>query len=124
MRLQLYQWEEAVNGEWVINGDLPDDFDQNSMLITYQTGKGGDHLVPVMFPSETIQAMKYLTDQKVRSEAGVHKNNTYIFPSTQNSQGHASGWHSINCMLKRLNLKGAINATRNRHRVASLLAKL
>ena len=37
---------------------------------------------------------------------------------------HASGWHCINDILKRISLEGAINTTRNRHRVASLLAKL
>ena len=124
VRLQLYQWHEAINGEWVIKEDLPDDFNVDSMLITYQTGKGDNHLVPVIFPPETIQAMKYLTDESIRAEAGVHKDNTYIFASTQKSRSHASGWHSINDILKRLSLKGAINATKNRHRVASLLAKL
>nr|XP_047142840.1 uncharacterized protein LOC124817088 [Hydra vulgaris] len=124
VRLQIYQWTEAVNGEWVIEGDLPKDFDHSTMLITYQTGKGGNHLVPLIFPLETIKAIEYLTNKKVRLEGEIHKENEYIFASTQNSLGHASGWHCINDILKRLNLKGAINATKNKHRVASLLAKL
>ena len=124
VRLQIYQWLEAVNGEWVQQQDLPEDFDMKSMLITYQTGKGADHLVPVIFPYETIACMKYLTDETIRQDAGVHKDNPYIFASTQKSQSHASGWHCINDILKRLCLKGALNATKNRHRVASLLAKL
>ena len=124
VRLELYQWQEAIDGEWVAKEDLPDDFDQTSMLITYQTGKGGDHLVPVIFPGDTIAGMKYITNPNIRLEAGVNLRNNYVFPSTQNSLGHASGWHAINDILLRLNKKGAINATRNRHRVASLLAKL
>ena len=124
VRLQLYQWEEAVSGEWVDKEDMPDEFNMSTMLITFQTGKGSDHLVPVMFPPECIKAMRYLTSKEVRRDAGVHENNPYIFASTQNSQSHASGWHCINYILKRLCLKGAINATRNRHRVASILAKL
>ena len=48
--LELYQREEAIDGKWMAKENLPDDFDQTSMLITYQTGKGGDHLVPVIFP--------------------------------------------------------------------------
>ena len=40
------------------------------------------------------------------------------------SEGHVDGWHCINNILTRLSLKGVINATKNRHRVASLLAKL
>ena len=35
----------------------------------------------------------------------------------------ASGSHCINEILKQLNQKGTIDATKNRHRVASLLAK-
>lgn len=64
-RLQIYQWHEAVNGKWIIKEDLPDEFDEHSILITYQTGKGADHLMPKIFTSETIQAMKYLTDEQI-----------------------------------------------------------
>ena len=123
VRLELYQWQEAIDGEWIAKEDLPDNFDQTSMLITYHTGKGGDHLVPVIFPGDTIAGMKYVTNPNIRLEAGVNLRNNYIFPSTQNSLGHASGWLEVNDILLRLNKKGAINATRNRHRVASLLAK-
>jgi len=83
VRLQLYQWIEAITGEWVSKGDLPEDFEKDSMLITYQTGKGTDHLVPVIFPQECIKAMKYLTDKSVRLETGVHPENPYIFAPTQ-----------------------------------------
>ena len=124
VRLQLYQWQEALNGEWVDQTDLPDEFNLETMYITYQTGKGSDHLVPVIFTPETVKGMQYLTNNEVRKSAGVHEKNPYVFASTHNSKSHASGWHSINDILERLSLKGAINATRNRHRVASLLAKL
>ena len=124
VRLQLYQWQEAINGQWVDKEDLPTDFDEDTMLVTYQTGKGSDHLVPVIFPPESLSAMKFLTKEEVRKDAGVHPNNRYIFASTQNSESHASGWHCINDILKKLSLSGALNATKNRHRVASLLAKL
>ena len=83
-----------------------------------------DHLVPVMFPPETHQSMMFLTDETVRRHAGMLKENKYIFASTQMSDSHASGWHCINESLQQINLKGAINATKNRHRVASLLSKL
>ena len=78
VRLQLYQWEEALRGEWVEKEDLPKDFDMNTMLVTYQTGKGSDHLVPVIFPPETIKAMRYLTNQETRKNANVHENNGKI----------------------------------------------
>ena len=53
VRLQLFQWQEAINGEWVDKDDVPNDFNGDTMLITYQTVKGSDHLVPVLFPPET-----------------------------------------------------------------------
>ena len=124
VRLQLYQWQEAINGQWVDKEDLPTDFDEDTMLVTYQTGKGSDHLVPVIFPPESLSAMKFLTKEEVRKDAGVRPNNQYIFASTQNSVSHASGWHCLNDILKRLSLSGALSATKNCHRVASLLAKL
>ena len=99
-------------------GESPDE-----MLVTYQTGKGADHLVPVMFPVEMLQAMRYLTNENVRREAGVLPTNNYVFRSLKKSGGHASGWHSINYILKKLCMKGAINATLNRHRVTSLSEK-
>ena len=123
-RLSINQWEEAMRGEWIDSCDLPSDFDSGSTLITFQTGKGNNHLVPVIFPSETLNAVKFLADPHIRQSAGVLSTNNYLFPSTQHGKGHADGWHSINDILKKLSLKGAINATRNRHRVASLLAKL
>ena len=124
VRLQLYQWQEAINGQWLDKEDLPTNFDEDTMLVTYHTGKGSDHLVPVIFPPESLSAMKFLTKEEVQKDAGVHPNNQYIFASTQNSVSHASGWHCINDILKKLNLSGTLNATKNLHRLASLLAKL
>ena len=74
VRLQFYQWNEALNGHWVEKGDLPEDHDE-TVLITYQTGKGSDHLVPIIFPSNIIQPLKFLTDMNVRKEAGVNDKN-------------------------------------------------
>ena len=94
------------------------------MVITCQTSKGSDHLVPVIFPPESTKAMRFLTDKEVRKNVGIPDSDPYIFASTQNSLSHASGWHCINDILLRLHKKGAINATKNRHRVATTLAKL
>ena len=123
VRLLISQWEEALKGEWVDENDLPDEVD-SSVLVTYQTGKGSNHLVPVMFPPECHKALKYLTDKDIRSGAGVCPKNMYIFPSTKKSDSHPDGWHCINDILVKLDKKGALNATANRHRVATLLARL
>ena len=98
----MYQWEVALKGEWIDKDDLPDEFSEDTMYITYQTGKGSDHLLCVMFPHETIKGMQYLTNPEVPANVGVNKDNPYAFASTQNSKGQAYGWHCINDILKRL----------------------
>ncbi|XP_066936229.1 uncharacterized protein, partial [Clytia hemisphaerica] len=122
-RLSINQWNEALKGEWVDREENQEigEFDQDTMLITYQTGKGNNHLVPVIFPSETHRPIKYLANADVRRDASVATSNSFLFPATQNKEGHASGWHSINDILVKLSLKGALNPTKNRHRVASIL---
>ena len=59
-RLSIKQWKEAMRGEWIDCCDLPSDFESGSSLITFQTGKGNDHLVSVIFPTETLNAVKFL----------------------------------------------------------------
>ena len=122
VRLQLFRWQEVVNGESVNKDDVPNYFNGDTMLITYQTGKGLDHLVPVLFPLEMLQTMKFLTNNEVRNNASVHNENLYIFARTKNCE-IASG-HSFNDILKVLLLTGAVNATKNRCHIASLIARL
>lgn len=119
VRLFIKQWQEALDGHW--NSRKPSDC-PNECLVTFMTGKGTAHVVPVLFPPCTQKAMSYLVDPEVRRNAGVPNSNIYIFASIR-SQSHASGWHAVNEMLEKVNLKGAINATRNRHRVATILAR-
>ena len=123
-RLQRYQWKEAVQGDWNEQDALPEDDYEDTMLITFQTGKGANHLVPVIFPSETIKPMQMLCNDEFRLQADVNPENKYCFPSTQKSLSHTDGWQCINFILSRISKKGALNATTNRHRVASILAKL
>ena len=59
--LQLYQWNEALNGEWIDKEEKPAEFNSQTMFTTYQTGKRGNQLVPVLFPYECLKAMQYLT---------------------------------------------------------------
>lgn len=95
VRLQGSQWIEALNGDWLDE----DDTDEEDMLVTFQTGKGKDHLVPVFFPSETIKGMNFLTDNAIRKQAGVSIKNTYVFASTRGSDSYVSGWHCMNDVL-------------------------
>ena len=43
--------------KWVDQTDLPEEFNLETMYITYQTGDGSDHLVPVIFTRETVKDM-------------------------------------------------------------------
>lgn len=94
------------------------------VLVTFQTGKGADHLVPVFFPPCTHKAMKYLVSKEARDNAGVSPANNYIFANTQGSNKYTGGWHCINEMLTKVGRTGSFNATKNRHRIATLLARM
>ena len=49
--------------------------------------------------------------------------NKFLF-QTIGSTNHLSGWHCVNNILVQISKKGAINATKKRHRVSSILAKI
>lgn len=57
--------------------------EEKGVLVTFQTGKGRDHLVPVFFPKVTHKALEYLVRGEVRDNANVSKENKYIFANTQ-----------------------------------------
>ena len=97
---------------------------KTKVLVSFQTGKGTDHLLPVFYTPETIKRMPFLTDKSNRLVPGVAVNNQYVFASIRGRAEHVIGWHYTNDILFGLLLKGKINATKNRHRVTSILAKL
>ena len=72
-RLKLDEWQEAEDNQWIDSqrvDDMHDPLDKHllaKLRVTYQTGKGNNHLVPVLFPPDTIEAMRKLTNQEVRT---------------------------------------------------------
>ena len=52
--------------------------------IAYQSGKGSNHLAPVLIPEDTVRAMEVLCDLDIRREVGVLESNVYAFPSCHN----------------------------------------
>ena len=50
--------------------------------------------------------------------------NTYVFPSTHNSENHVSGWHALENCCKKCDLNGKLTGTINRHRLSSLIGAL
>ena len=94
----------------------------NSLRITYQSRKGNFRLVPV-FPEDSVQALMLLAYPENRKVAGFSSENLFLFPSTQKSNNHASGWHIINNIPTKLDIKCAetLTATKNRHGLAQYL---
>ena len=130
-RLTIQQWIDGVNDKWIDKQRLNnlDNLDKllvKSLKVVYLTGKGNNHLVPMLIPEDTVKALEYLSDTKIRSEAGVNIENDYLFPSTRNSIDHVSGWHSFHYICNDLVLVDPQNmkATSNRHRVSTIYAAL
>ena len=91
--------------------------------ITYQEGKE-DHQVTVLFPPDTVDALIFLCNKEVRRSAGVSIANTFVFPSTGQSDLHVGGWQALTTSCKKAGLDAKVNGTLNRHRVASIMVHL
>ena len=129
-RLLLEEWEEALTDKWV-NRNLCTHFDEletyllDSTKIAYQMGKQ-KKLVSILIPIDMAPSLEKLSDQKVRKTAGVEDGNIYLFPFTQDSEYHASGWHSTNTIVSEiLGIKMAhdLTATKMRHSTSTLYAR-
>ncbi|KAJ8018484.1 hypothetical protein HOLleu_43501 [Holothuria leucospilota] len=131
-RLSIEEWREAMADEWIdqTRADAITDPIEKYMLtklkITYQTGKGNNHLVPVLFPDDCVEAIKVLTSTEARSTAGVSESNGYLFPCVQMSPNHVTGWHALNSICDEAEVlnKARLTATKNRHRVSTIYASM
>ena len=97
-----------------------------SLRVTYLTGKGNNHLVPLLIPQDTIRALEKLCDENIRKQSGIKITNEYLFASARNSEDHISGWHTLHNVGERLPFKDPANmkATSNRHRISTIFAAL
>ena len=93
--------------------------------IAYQTGKG-NHLVPVLIPNVCLKGLEILANVHTRKEAGVVQNNMYMFPNTEQSPNHVSGWACIYkmCMLAGVSKPELLTATKQRHRISTIYSSL
>ncbi|XP_057296083.1 uncharacterized protein LOC130629325 isoform X2 [Hydractinia symbiolongicarpus] len=130
-RMLLDDFQQAINDAWIDRQriDYLDPLDQllvDTIKISYMTGKGNNHIVPVLIPPDTIDALKKLADPDIRSDVGILPDNNYLFASTRKSEGHTSGWHAVHNIIEKIDLKKPdnIKATSNRHRVSTLYAAL
>ena len=130
-RLHITDWQDAKRGVWVNQDNvkkmrLEERKLFSSMKIIYQTGKGNNHLVPVLVPVDAVKALDVLCDPAVRSSVGILEGNEYLFPGAKLSADHCSGWHSIKhiCQLSGVKDDSTITATKLRHYSSTRYAAL
>ena len=130
-RLTLQEWNNARDDGWLDSSNINHCSDIERQLfsnfkLTYQTGKGNNHLVPILFPADIITAMEKLTDVAMRHSVGINTTNCYAFPSSKNSLDHVSGWHSIHRVSTDAKVESPelLNPTKMRHLVSTLYAAM
>ena len=128
-RLTLREWTDASHGAW-IDPELTDKIEDpherlllKDRKVAYQAGKGSRKLVPVLFPKDTLEPVSKLLIE--RTNCNIHPDNIYLFPNTQNSLDHASGYHCLKAVVKEVpNLKKLhlLIADKFRHQVSTIFA--
>lgn len=131
-RLDLLEWKDAEEGNWIEARDSSNVKDplENHLLATtkiaYQTGKGPNRLVSVLIPEDCIAPLKLLADPMLRTTCGVHCANKYVFPFTQGSLDHLSGWQCLGTVAKEAQVEcpNKITATETRYLTSTMYAML
>jgi len=127
-RMLASEWHDAEKDAWL---QQPSDADKedlsrfHGMKVAYQSGKGNNHLVPVLIPNDTVLPMQILADTSIREMASVFSVNAYMFPVVT-SDSHVSGWHAVNrtCINACIEKPESLTATKMRHRVSTVYAGL
>jgi len=129
-RLNVSHWTDACNEVWFNRSRIaamPTEEQEyfNNTRIMYQTGKGVNHLVPVLVPEDTVGALTKLADPAFRQQCGVNKDNSYLFPSTVSSESNVSGWHALNRACTAAGIEARkVTATKMRHYASTMYASL
>lgn len=130
-RMTVQEWQDADNGAWLDPSRRPqsDEVDKElfrDLKVTFQGGKGNNHFVSILFPEDCYESMRKLSDPEVRACAEVSADNKYMFPCTQSSTSHVSGWHAVNRVCKDAAIESPelLTATKMRHRISTLYAGL
>lgn len=131
-RLKLGEWADAEKGVWISGAqlgslDIPQEDREllENIKIAYQAGKG-NKLVSLLIPADVVKAIEILTDISIRKSVGVDCGNDFVFPFTQFSVDHASGWHSMRNIVDAVDTEdpSRVTATKIRHRTSTLFALL
>ena len=121
-RLTTKEWEDAAAGTWLRRCHES----ESQMKITFEGGKGNNHLVSVLFPDDCCNALRKLSDPEIRRSVDINENNHYLFPATHSSDSHVSGWYAVSRVCRDAHLvePDKITATNMRHRASTLYAGL
>ena len=129
--LQLDDWGDGKDDGWIDQQRVSklskgDQMLVKSLKMIYIPGKGNRHVVPLLIPSDCVEAMEKIVHKDTRKNAGVAVGNDFIFPSTKHSELNMSGWHALKDICGNIDLQKSelINAANNRHRVSTLYAAL
>ena len=124
-RLVLSEWKDADNNEWIGDVQSVKDPLEKHLLgrykLAYQPGKR-DKLVPLLIIDDCWKALNLLCDPDIRKQASVDENNKYVFPNTQLSPLHVTGWHAVKKCCELAGLDNHVTATSVRHYVATIYA--
>ena len=129
-RLLVSEWKDGENGVWFDRNRIEKLSEEDArlfseMMLTYQSGKGDKHLVPVLIPRDVVKGMEILCDPEVRDQADVLERNIFMFPATHKSTVHVNGWHSVSRICSAAEVEaGKVTATKQRHRISTLYASL
>ena len=131
-KLAVSEWKDAENNSWLNSSRFQTAATDSELAlfrnlkVTYQSGKGSNHLVPVLIPSDVVAAMKVLSCPAAREMADVQCNNNYMFPCTQQSSTHVIGWQAAHrvCIDANVDQPDRLTATKMRHRVSTLYAAM
>jgi len=129
-RLLLSEWQDAERDVWLPNSSVSlvqDPAEQvliGKFMTAYQAGKGKQHLVSLLIPSDCMDAVKILCSAEVCTNSGISSSNPFVFAYMQISNDHISGWHAISDICQKAGLTTRITGTEMQHRVSTYYASL
>lgn len=115
-RMTIQNW--VTKEKWLTNMEPKID----GLQVVYLRGKG-NHTVSCFVTDDCVSSLDYLCNPDVRREAGVAKDNKFIFATCSANPTHVEGWDTINFVCKSIGIP-TITATSQRIRLSTIYAGL
>lgn len=119
-KMTLREMNDALSGVWIRNTTAEEDVALDNYYIGYVSAKNPQKPVDVIIPKSEINLIKYLMNEKVRSEAGIPADNTFVFASLH-SKYFASGYHDFKFICNEANV--SMKSSSMRHFISTIRAK-